>query len=67
MRNRNEAPIIPVIPVDELLHTDCNPFCIDLSCPCKEDQELIQGVDEQYQDGLLTADEATRGVKGWWL
>jgi hypothetical protein len=65
MHNRNETPI--PIPVDQLIHTDEHPFCTDPTCMCHDDQELIQGVNEQYQDGLLTASEATRTVKGWQL
>jgi hypothetical protein len=44
-----------VIPVeDDTLHTPENPFCWDSTCPCHEDQENIQAVAQQVQDGLLT-------------
>ena len=42
-------------------------FCIDPSCPCHDDQDLIGEVNEMYQDGLLTGNEATERVKGWML
>lgn len=33
---------IPVIPLEDvLLHTSTRPFCLDSTCPCHEDQELI--------------------------
>ncbi len=56
---------ILVIPVeDNVVHPPINPFCLDPTCPCKEDQELIQTVGQQVIDGLLTPDEATRFVQG---
>jgi hypothetical protein len=55
---------IPVIPVDEIKHTSNQPFCWDSSCPCHEDQELIQSVAQQVQDGLFTPDEASRFTAG---
>ena len=56
---------IPVIPLEEEpLHTQTNPFCLDSTCPCHEDQELIQPVAQKVQDGLLTPEEATRFVEG---
>jgi hypothetical protein len=47
---------------DYALHADTG-FC-PFGCPCHEDQELIGEVNEQYQSGLLTPDEATRTVAG---
>src|SRR5437868_3205441 len=35
---------IPVIPVDDLEHTPEKPFCWDSSCPCHEDDLLIEEV-----------------------
>ena len=64
-KGNNDA--VPVIPVDDLIHTDEHPFCGDPSCPCGEDQEAIGKVNQQYQDGLYTAPEATRRVRGWFL
>lgn len=55
---------IPVIPGDYLEHTGDRPFCCDASCPCHEDQDAIATVHQAYQDGLITADDATRIVQG---
>lgn len=48
----------------DVVHTTDHPFCLDPTCPCKEDQELIQAVAEQVQNGLLTPDEASRFIAG---
>jgi hypothetical protein len=59
----NFTPVILL--EDERLHTDTHPFCsIDPHCPCHEDQELIQPVAKQVQDGLFTPEEATRFTAG---
>lgn len=55
---------IPVISGDYVEHTPDNPFCWDASCPCHEDQESIATVHQAYQNGLITADDATRIVQG---
>lgn len=56
---------IPVIPVDNVDHTQERPFCLlNPSCPCHEDPENISKVNGHVQDGLLTPQEATRTVKG---
>lgn len=39
-------------------------FCPFFPCPCHEDQTLIGGVNDQYQDGLLTGQEATDITQG---
>jgi len=45
---------IPVIPTyNPLTHTPEYPFCPDPSCPCHEDQENIQMVNQQLQDGCI--------------
>jgi hypothetical protein len=48
---------------DLAIHGDTG-FCPLHPCPCHEDKELIGGVNEQYQDGLLTPDEATAITQG---
>ncbi len=53
-----------VVPVDELIHTNENPFCWDSTCPCHEDPTLISEVAENVQDGLMTSQEATDFVAG---
>jgi len=63
-RNNDEYTVVPVIPVDELEHTEGHPFCTDPHCPCKEDQDAIQQTYQQYQDGLLSADDRDRIYRG---
>lgn len=55
---------IPVISVDVVLHTPKEPFCLDSTCPCHEDQELIKQVAQQVHDGLLTPLEASHFIQG---
>jgi len=63
MFTRNPSPII--IPMeDDLVHTDNSPFCRDSDCPGHSDPDLIAQVNEQYEAGLLTAEEATNYVMG---
>jgi hypothetical protein len=65
MINPNEEYYaIPVYPVDSIIHDEENPFCDDPTCPCHEDEGAIGQVDEMYQDGIITADDATEIVKG---
>jgi hypothetical protein len=59
-----EYIVEPTLDFDPFVHTKKHPFCIDPFCPDKEDQEAIGVVNQQYQDGLVTADEATRIVQG---
>lgn len=54
-----------VIPVDDMLHTQENPFCpIDPTCPCHEDPILIAEVAQYVANGELTPKEATDFVNG---
>ena len=55
---------IPIIFVDSLEHTTDRPFCWDMTCPCHEDPDTIAEVHQAYQDGLLTAENATQIVRG---
>jgi hypothetical protein len=55
---------IPILMEDDLLHTDHDPFCSDPHCPCHNDPDRIAQVNQHYQDGLLTPDEATNYVLG---
>lgn len=54
----------PIIFVDYLEHTADRPFCWDATCPCHDDQDAIAEVHQAHQDGLLTAENATRIVLG---
>jgi len=55
---------VPVIMGQYPEHTPDTPFCWDTYCPCHEDQDAIAAVDQAYQNGLLTAEDATRIVQG---
>jgi len=57
---------IPVIPVeDDLpLHTDIYPFCSASSCACHRDPDLLAPVEQAFNAGLLTSEEAMRIVQG---
>ena len=56
-----------VVPLGNPFTHDRTGFCVDGSCGCHEDPDLIGEVNEMYQDGLLSADDATRRVRGWTL
>ncbi len=47
-----------------VVHSDAYSFCLDPSCPDKEDPTLLAPVIEDYENGLLTPDEATRTIQG---
>lgn len=57
--------IIPVIPIDYVVHTAEMPFCfVDAFCPCHEDHEEIQKVAAWVTDGLMTEEEAVNFIAG---
>ncbi len=56
--------LLPVIPVDYLEHTEGRPFCTDESCECREDQDAINDLHQQYQDGLASRDDVDRIYHG---
>ena len=64
LRPDEEYTVVPVIPTNSDLHTDEYPFCYNPSCPCHEDMTLIDPINQGYQDGELTGQEATDIVKG---
>jgi hypothetical protein len=45
-------------------HTDLYPFCDDMACPDKEDQETIGIVGGYVGDGLMTTNEADHYYRG---
>lgn len=55
---------IPVVPVEHAAHTPETPFCEDPTCPCHEDEDAVEMVNEAYQGGLITTQDATDIVKG---
>jgi hypothetical protein len=44
-------------------HTE-HMFCSDMTCPCKEDRELIGKLNQQIQDGEASVDDANRIYRG---
>ncbi len=55
---QEQTPIV-ISMEDPILHAvDC-PFCRDETCPCHEDQEVLESLSRQVQDGILTPAEAT--------
>lgn len=59
----------PVLMEDASVHTDASPFCCDPTCPCHQDQALLDALYQAFQDGLVTAEQATRIANGMycWL
>lgn len=55
---------IPAVPVDYKEHTPLNLFCWDETCPCHEKADEVSRVNQAYQEGLITAENATRIVRG---
>ena len=53
---------IPVIPTDRLVHTDQQPRCHDPECPCHD--KLKQELQQLYQEGLVSAGDASRILEG---
>jgi hypothetical protein len=53
---------IPVIPTDQLTHTDQHPCCADPDCPCHD--ELKQQLNGYYQEGIITDQDATHILEG---
>jgi hypothetical protein len=64
MRNPSSDQPSPVVPVDDLFHTDDHPFCPLDSCTCHQDPTLLASVEHMVTDGLFTTDEATNFVQG---
>lgn len=66
--NADPEPSIsyPVIMEGDPVHLPPYYFCAtnDPTCPCRDDQDLIAHVNQEYQVGLLTSDEASRIVQG---
>lgn len=61
------APL-PVVMLDERLHTDKHPFCTDESCLCHANQEFfLEYIETPYQEGLLSSREALRLFYSWLL
>lgn len=53
------------IPMEDApIHTDENPFCDDMTCPCHEDGILIGEVANQVNNGTLTPGQADNIYRG---
>lgn len=51
---REEVYVYPVLPgTDWREHTDAHPFCGDDACPCREDEENLQQLNEWHNEGLI--------------
>ena len=55
---------IPVIPTDAIEHTADHPCCWDETCGCHDEPEIIGYVNQAYQEGRISAEDATRIVRG---
>jgi hypothetical protein len=53
---------IPVVPTNHAIHTPERPNCSDRDCPCYDG--LKAQLQQQYMDGLVSADDATRILQG---
>lgn len=61
----DEYYVYPSIESD-MIHTADHPFCDDMSCDCHSDdnQEAIDELGQQYQDGLVSTGDADRIFRG---
>jgi hypothetical protein len=53
-----------VSPVDPIIHTPENPFCDDMTCPCHDDTDAINDLNDAYQGGLVSREDADRIYRG---
>jgi hypothetical protein len=60
--DEEEYTVVPVIPVDYRYHTDEHPECFEPDCDCH--QKRIADLTQAYQDGLVSAEDATRIASG---
>ena len=58
----DEYTVVPVIPVDYRYHTYEHPECFEPDCDCH--QKRIADLTQAYQDGLVSAEDATRIASG---
>ncbi len=64
MSELHHIPAIVIPMEDEIIHTDEHPFCSDLTCPCHDDLGLLEELNNEVEDGLLTSWEAMRTLSG---
>lgn len=51
----------------DFVHSDGGSFCLDPTCPCHEDTDLLTELALDVTNGLLTPEEATRIANGLYL
>jgi hypothetical protein len=56
------SPTTPLVPSEGSLH-DAG-FCYDPSCPCHEDPELVQQLEQHRQNGEVSQDDVKRIYNG---
>ena len=55
---------VVVVPEEHPLHTPEQPFCGDPTCICYDDTDTIAAMNNAIHDGIITAEDATRIIKG---
>ena len=54
-----------IVLVESTYHAEDTPFCFaDPDCPCHENKEAIERVQQWVQQGLMTPEEATNFILG---
>jgi len=51
----------------DFVHSDDGSFCLDPTCPCHEDIDLLAELAIDVANGLLTPEEATHIASGLYL
>jgi len=60
--NEEDYYVLPVIE-SACIHNNTG-FCYEPSCPCHENQESIQDLSQDYQNGLVSAADRDRIYQG---
>ena len=63
-QEEDEYYVVPMIPVDETIHSADHPFCDDMTCPCHEDSDAVGELNGYHQDGLVSTNDADRIYRG---
>lgn len=60
-----EYYVYPVLEgTDYRVHTSDSPFCDDPTCPCHEDADAIHTLNDAYQNGLASTEDADNIYRG---
>jgi len=54
-----------VIMLDDLVHTDEQPYCEDVTCPCQAERENPMSTHEQVTQANQEADKLWEAVPAW--